>query len=78
MVEFPPTVKDDYLILVLHIWVKCWNTGKMYNLWPTAFNPYTVGAAITGKLISRTNSKHFAHHFGAEVEDDVRFLKILF
>ena len=29
-------------------------------------NLYTVGAVTTGKLISRTNSKHSAHHFGAE------------
>ena len=33
----------------------------------------TVGVATTSKLISRKNSKHLARHFGAEVEDDVRF-----
>ena len=27
----------------------------------------TVGAATTGKLILRTNSKHLAHCFGSEV-----------
>ena len=28
---------------------------------------HTVGVTTTGKLISGTNSKHLAHHFGSDV-----------
>jgi hypothetical protein len=33
----------------------------------------TISVATMSKLISRKNSKHLARHFGAEMEDDVRF-----